>query len=152
MGGGGGFFFLLPMYFHQVPNRFPYNIPNSTSILSHVVWTQFNFDVHNLEGENGSSKGASIGGPPNVPDKLVMVGPIYVVHSPPKKSILWGFTYCSFYYVINSPITKAFKHEILICFKSYITRHRTLNLLTPITLYLLPFLYRIEQVLQLWKH
>jgi hypothetical protein len=41
----------VPMCSHQVPqvpNVFPEDVPNSTLVLSHIAWPQFNFYGYNL--------------------------------------------------------------------------------------------------------
>lgn len=68
------------------------------------------------KGRNGVQKGGSIGGIPQCSRKIGDGGANQHGSFPKRKPKLWGYLYSSFYYVINSPITKDFKHEILICF------------------------------------
>jgi len=64
----------------HVPKYVAQDVPNSTWVLSHMVCTKFNSPVDKLKSRGAHlflfckwvRRGASIGGMPNVPKKLVM--------------------------------------------------------------------------------
>jgi hypothetical protein len=108
------FFFLFPNVFstfsHQilkgflssqsVPKWVPEDVLNTSSILSHIVCTEFNSHVHKLkmypEGEyicfyfsNRVQKGASIGGMANNPKTLLIGQSTWLLHRNKKKKCEW---------------------------------------------------------------